>query len=803
VAAAGDPPLTSYRVVDLSTGIAGGYCTKVLADGGAEVVKLESPGGDPLRRWSPTSQEAVEADSAIFQFLACSKSSVLIDVEVPEDLALAHRLVSGADAVVWSSGADPLARILRPPSLRRLAPGATVVAISPFGLEGPWAELPATEATLQAWSGGPGQRGAPQHPPVMAGGSMGEWTSGIFAAVALLASRYRTLVTGVGELVDVSKLESLAITQAAFHPTFHSMLGRPWRETRWMNIPDIHRTNDGWVGFMVVTGQQWLDFAVMVEHPEWADDEQLMLLKNRIANREWLLAEIDGWMSRRSTAEVVELASLLRIPVAVVGNGATVPTMDHFVDRDFFVRNPRDGFVQPDVPYTLSGGASRREVGAPPRLGEHTDRYRREAPRTPEPPSSPDDQPERLPFAGLRVADFTAFFAGPFIGNVLGMLGADVIHVEAARRPDGLRNVSARSLQEDQWWEWAPLFAGTNTDKRGLTLDLQTDRGRELARALIGVCDVVVENYSPRVMENWGLDYETISALNPRAIMLRAPAFGLTGPWRDRVGFAQTMEQLTGLAWITGHPDDLPQVPNGPCDPIASAHALVALLLALEHRRKTGAGMLVEVAMVGGALNTAAEQIVDHSAYGRLMERMGNRSLHAAPQNFYRARHDRWVAISITSDQQWETLVDGLGRPEWADDPGLKSAEGRHAAADQIDERLAVWCSSRTADDVVELLWPAGVPVAAVIMPHEQTGLPQLQAREFFSTLDHAVTGRTVYSGFPAHFSSSPPATLPRRPPPTLGQDNHSILSSLLGLSDDEIEDLTAEGVIGTRPPSP
>jgi crotonobetainyl-CoA:carnitine CoA-transferase CaiB-like acyl-CoA transferase len=411
-----------------------------------------------------------------------------------------------------------------------------------------------------------------------------------------------------------------------------------------------------------------------------------------------------------------------------------------------------------------------------------------------------------LPFEGLRVADFTAFWAGPIVGHVLAMLGADVIHVESAARPDGMRFQSARPLGEDQWWEWAPLFNGANTGKRGLTLDLQQPRGRELARQLIARCDVMVENYSPRVLDQWGLGYEELRALRPDLILVRMPAFGLTGPWRDRTGYAQTMEQVSGMAWLTGYPDQEPQVPNGPCDPIAGSHATIALLLALEHRRRTGQGMLVEAPMVAGALQIAAEQVIEHSAYGALLQRQGNRGPAAAPQNLYlcsdldaQGRRDRWVAIAVASDAHWEALRRALGDPPWARDPALGTVAGRRVAHEALDRELAGWCAEHGSDQIVERLASAGVPAAKVMMPHEQDELPPLQARGFFEIVEHPVTGANPHGGYPVRFSAGP-RRLHRRPAPRLGEHNREILSGLLGLSDAEIDELERAGVIGTRP---
>jgi crotonobetainyl-CoA:carnitine CoA-transferase CaiB-like acyl-CoA transferase len=794
------------RVVDLSEGIAGGYATKMLADAGAEVIKVETGSGDFLRAWSAGGAVPPGEDGALFQFLAGSKRSVLLDEHLDGDRELLRSLVAAADAVVWTPdgplGADPE---FGPTRLAELAPSVPIVAITPYGLTGPWADRVCSDATLQAMSGGPAMRGDRSRPPVLAGGRIGDWLAGMFAAFGLLAARVRARETGVGEVVDVSTLEALTLTMTPYSLTFNELAGRPWRSVRMQNLPDIHRTADGYVGFMVVTGQQWLDFAAMIEHPEWGDDPSLGLMLNRSARCDELLPEIDRWTSSRTTAEIVELASLMRIPVAEVGDGQAIPEMDQFVERNFYLRDPGGGFLRPDVPYRLGGGARRRAPEAAPKLGEHTSLLR-ERRATPTPSPEAAATATTLPFEGLRVTDFTAFWAGPIVGHCLAMLGADVIHVESIQRPDGMRYNSVRKLSEEQWWEWAPLFQAPNTNKRDLTLDMSSAEGLELARKLIAESDVVVENYSPRVMESWGLDERSLLELNPELIVVRMPAFGLTGPWRDRVGFAQTMEQISGLAFLTGYPDGHPLTPNGPCDPIAGMHAAIALLLALEHRAATGLGMQLESIMVGGALNVAAEQVIEFSAYGRLLQRDGNRSPWAAPQGAYlcadqdaAGERDTWVVIAVESDEQWAALVAALDSPDWATRDGLDTAEGRRAAHDELDEHLSAWCADRPADGVVEALWPAGVPAGRVLFAHEHTGLEQFAHRGFIETVEHPVTGASRHVGFPVRFGNGP-ERVHRRPTPTLGQHNEEILRELIGVSAEEYEKLEGAGVVGTRP---
>ncbi len=264
------------------------------------------------------------------------------------------------------------------------------------------------------------------------------------------------------------------------------------------------------------------------------------------------------------------------------------------------------------------------------------------------------------------------------------MLGADVIHVESTRKPDGTRLIAGIPVTEDRWWEKSPIFSALNTNKKGITLDLQTDAGRDILRRLIATSDVIVENFTPRVLDQIGLDFEAVQAIRSDAILLRMPGFGLDGPWRDNPAFAYVIEAASGVSWLTGYPDRNPYEPYSIGDPNAGIHAANALLLALEHRRTTGQGVMIEAAMVDAALNIAAEQVIEYSAYGALLQRAGNRGPAAAPQNVYRTaevdefgRLDSWVAIAVADDEQWAGLCAALGGPDWALDPS--SVDGRGA----------------------------------------------------------------------------------------------------------------------------
>jgi crotonobetainyl-CoA:carnitine CoA-transferase CaiB-like acyl-CoA transferase len=797
-------PLHGYTVVELSTGIAGGYCTKLLADGGAQVIKVESPQGDPLRGWSASGAHIErDSDGALFGFLAGSKHSVVADPDIDGAADFVNDLLATADAVVWSRGSSVAERDgFIPAALRRSHSHLTVTSITPFGLEGPWCDRPATEFTLQAWSGGIVGlgRGSPDRAPVFVGGQVGDYLAGAYASAATLAARSRQIDSGAGELLDLSMLEAQILGLTYFPVTFFQMLGRPWRDARKLTVPGIARAKDGLVDVGCGTAQQWFDLCAMTGHQDWIDEESPLSI-TELANEK--ADEIYSWFESHTVEEIRDLATAFRIPNAPVANGANITELDQFQHRRSFVANPRDGFRQPDHPYRMRPGLLRSPQPAP-RLGEHTAHYRRAASPVAKRPS-PNGAAGRLPFNGLRVLDMTTFWAGPSCTHFLAMLGAEVIHVESTRKPDGTRLIAGVPVTEDRWWEKSPIFSALNTNKKGLTLDLQTAAGRDLLRRFITTSDVVVENFTPRVLDQVGLDFPAVQALRPDAILLRMPGFGLDGPWRDNPAFAYVIEAASGVSWLTGYPDRNPYEPYSIGDPNAGVHAINALLLALEHRRRTGQGVSIEAAMIDAALNIAAEQVIEYSAYGALLQRAGNRGPTAAPQNLYRTadvdefgRRDSWVAVAVADDEQWAGLCRALGGPQWALDPTLSNAAGRQERHDLIDEHLGAWCQDRSGDDIVSCLWDAGVPVAKVLQPYRQTDISQLRFRGFFEDVSHPVNDSVPHSTVPVRFSAGPDR-FHLHPAPLLGQHNHELLTEL-GLDEHQIAELEADGVIGRAP---
>jgi crotonobetainyl-CoA:carnitine CoA-transferase CaiB-like acyl-CoA transferase len=806
-------PLGGLRVVELGTGIAAGYAGKLFVDAGARVVKVEPAGGDPLRHWSATGADTTRAPGPLFAHLAAGKHS---ERGAPGDRRT-DRLLAVADLVIDTGGLDPEA-------LRADRPEIVVVSITPFGRTGPLADRPATDFTVQAECGSIAGRGVPERPPVQAGGRTSEWAAGLYGAVAGLAAVFGVRGGADGTVIDASWMEAMTLCTNLFSDPMWSIMRSlmgidPPGDPRSVETPSIYPTADGWIGFNTNGPQHAEAFLRLIERDDLIESGYVNA-STRVGNRHEFDGWVRDWTTRLDTAEILTRAAALRVPTARVNDAATVLQEEQLVAREFFVPSA-DGRLRVPRPHYRIDGLRPPLPGPVPELGasiggDDTGDTPFDGERVPAPPivaPAGTTPGATRPLEGLKVLDITSWWAGPSNTQLLAALGAEVVHVESIAHPDPMRYAAAVAfLDRDRWWELSSFYICINTNKRGITLDLGTPQGVALAERLIGWADVVVENYTPRVMPKFGLGWERVHELNPRAVMVRQPAFGLDGPWAERLGFAQNMEQMCGMAFLTGHADQEPLVPRGPCDPLGGAHAAFATLVALAQRSLTDEGSLVEVALIEGALNVTAEPVVEHTATGRIMGRDGNRSAHAAPQGLYACAADgvgeddegegvgreRWLAVSVATDEQWQSLTRVLGAAVLAADPELAERAGRHRDHDRIDEVIASWAADRTVGAAVEELLGAGVPAAALSDPRTIHRHPQHLARGYFEDTPHTVLGSLPVFGMPFRISGRDRWN--DRAAPVMGEHNHEVLGGLLGLSDTELAELAAAGVIGDRP---
>jgi crotonobetainyl-CoA:carnitine CoA-transferase CaiB-like acyl-CoA transferase len=815
--------LDGVRIVDLSHGIAGGYAAKLLTDAGAEVVSIEPLDGDPLRERGATSASFDAAgDGLLYRYLRTNQRSIALDLESDAGRRALLGLYAECDAVLDARAVGWLdERGVGEHALGEINPRASWLSLTSFGSASAWAARPANDFTLQAWCGSTSSRGRAGLPPLTCGGEIVEWLSGTYAALGIVAALRAARRDGLGARVDLSKLEAITPTltnAGSVWGHFSQVFALPASE----DVPSIEPTADGWIGFCIFTAQQWKDFSLLVEHPEWADDPMLAHMATRHARADEIRTAVRAYTRLHTTEELLERSEWLRVPAAPIGNGALLPHIDHLALRGVFVRNPRGGFLQPRIPYA-STAWPRPDFRAAPTLAEAASagaratseagapspwRTRAASPATPRTPLADAVRPR--PLEGLRILDLTAFWAGPYATFVLGCLGADVIHVESIQRPDGMRFGTQRSPSTESWWEFGPTFHSANTGKRSLTLDLTRPRGLELLLELAKQADVVIENFSPRVLDNFGLDFAKLSAANPRIVLVRMPAFGLDGPWRNRVGFAQTMEQMSGIAWLTAYPESAgekagPLTPRACADPLAGLHAAYAALLGLAHRDAKDEGCMIESAMVETLLSIAAEGVLEHDATGTLLTGDGNRSIYAAPQGLYACAdldsigQPSWLALSVESDAQWSQLVALIGRSDWRSDPELATLAGRRRAHDRIDAGLTSWLSDQPCEQAVARLLAAGIACAPVTASRLGTALEPIRKSDFVQEVDHPLAGRVPIPTQPLRFRNTGERSFPRAAP-LLGEHNVEILRELAGLGDSEIETLRGEGIIGERP---
>ena len=400
-----------------------------------------------------------------------------------------------------------------------------------------------------------------------------------------------------------------------------------------------------------------------------------------------------------------------------------------------------------------------------------------------------------LPFEGVKVADFSWVWVGPTTTKYLADHGADVVRVESLSRPDIVRFIGP-------FKDRAPGpnrshgYNDFNTSKLGLTLNLKTPEGVEIAKRLIAWADVYIESFTPGTVASLGLSYDIVRTLNPSVIMVSTCLMGQTGPAAPFSGYGFHAGSVAGFYEVTGWPD-LP--PDGPwtayTDVVAPRILAATVMAALDHRRRTGQGQFIDAGQLEMSLQFLAPEIIDFNLSGRLVTRNGNRSETAAPQGAYPcAGEDQWCAIAVENDEQWAKLRQAMGDPDWARNSRFDTAAGRLCHQDEIDRHIADWTAGYAPQEVMRLLQLQSVPAGVVQRSSDLMKDPQLIHRRLFRELEHPEVGRVPYTGH--MFNIRGYDSGPRFAPPVLGQHNEQILTEILGMTDDEISEAVIAGAL-------
>ena len=768
--------LQGIRVVDLAAAPAQ-MTGRILADLGAELVKVEPPGGDAAR-----------AETVRFAAWNAGKTSVVLDAEDPK---LAE-LLRGADVVIstpgWVEGPSP------DPGL---APAAVWVSITPFGLDGPRAGWRATDLGIMAASGNMYATGDGDRPPVRCTQPSGYAHLGAEAAMAALTA----LASGRPQRVDVAAQEAVMAADMCAPATFVRTGARGAR--RGANIGrsrEIWPCRDGFVSFGLrggkarvpslqtitrlvadagvatpaLTERDWTSFSHVT-----ATDHELAAIQEPIA----------AYFASRTMAELYEVACETNLMLAPANTPPQIYDSAQLAAREMF--GPLGDHDRFPLRFVLARGAegaavpatARGTAPAEPGAG-HLPRWDE---RRPAVPSSGGDA--RPAWAGTKILELGSGAAGPIATRYFAEHGATVIRIESPSRPDFLR-VYALGPDNPHGLEGSTLFDGLNPGKLSVTLNLKHPDGVALARRLVAWSDAVAENFAPKAMRGFGLDYDSLVADKPDLVMVSACLNGQTGPHRDYPGFGGQGAALSGYNALTGWPDREPVGPFGTItDSLSPRFVATALAAGLLYRRRTGRGIYLDVSQVEAAVYTLSPWLLEYSETGVVAERDGNRSPRAVPHGAFPCLgDDRWVAVAVWDDKEWARLAGLVG----VDDSSLSTLSARLARVDEVEAAVAAWTSSRRVDDIVDTLQGMGIEAVPVQDFGDAVADPQLAARGHFVTLTHPAMGEGIYERNGFRLSDAPSGY--GRTGPTLGQDNDHVLRDILGLSATEIDKLHADG---------
>ena len=802
------PHKARYTVLDVSQDVAGSFCTKILAELGMEVIKVEPLEGDSLRRVGPFKDGVPHLEtSAQFLYLNTSKKSVTLDLLSRRGGQLFDKLITQSDVLLHSFPADDsVALKLRYERLSQLQPRIVVISLSPFGRSGPYAHYKAVDLTLYALSGHMYLTGQEDREPLMPYGNQPQYQQGLNACVATLAALFCREMTGIGQEVEVTAMETGASTleNAIGLYTFRNVIRSRCGNRYFGGSPIInyYQCRDGWAGLFPV-GRSLEDLSLLIEHPELAS--MLETGRDVEATFQQLYSLASSWCLDHSREEIFQRAQELRIPCGIgysIGellNDPQLVSRSHFAEVD---HRYAGRLHYPGLPIKSKDLQPERDRA--PYLGEHheeifgrmRDRITDHRSRATSEDGAAD---EKLTLQNIRVVDLTRAWAGPYATSLLADMGAEVIKIESNVYPDVFRGqISEVDSSSSHPEETSPWFHTINRNKLSLSLDLNKPEGKQTFKELVAISDIVLENFSTRVMPNLGLSYQELQQVRPDLVMISMPAFGNSGPYKDFVGYGEPMELMGGLAMLTGYEGESTPIRMGVAysDCLASYHAVIAVLWGLLQRNTVGRGRYVDVSHFEAVVRTIGEAVLAYSMNGEQPGFRGNRSRSMVPNGCYPcAGGDKWLTIAVQSDSEWQALCQSMGQPMLSEDPRFATRAARKDHEKELDELISQWTRSMEHIEAMHHLQQAGVTAGAVLSPEELVRDPHLADRGFFEEEDHPFTGKHLIPGMSFKFSRTQGRV--SRPTPLFAQHSEHVLHDLLGKSATETSRLKSEKIAG------
>lgn len=780
--------LTGFRIVEVAERVAGEYCGKLLADLGADVIKVERPGwGSPTRAMAPLigGDDGPER-SALFAYLNTSKRSVEFDT------AATHDLIATADAVIDDHSATWAAEHgLTAAEVARRHPHVVFCAVTPFGRTAPTAldnALGLNVFHASGWGYHTPSHADPDRPPLKGPGRfLTDYEGALDAALCVMSALFDRMHTGRGEYIDVS-VQAVMVSRA------DCILGRfITGEIAPQNRRDDYdqagpatffASSDGFVYLYMTNRAHWLGLKTLMGTPAWLDEFEDDWLEFGVTPQK--VADFRRgfayWMRDRPGEDTAESAQGLGVPLVPVNGAAELLRSPQYRHREFFcdVTHPALGTsAYPTVGYRLSATPARIARPAPG-LGQHTDEVLAELSRPHTPPAvrnpqlkTPNDS-RGGPLQGVRVVELTKVWAGPYAGKLLAFLGAEVIKVECSATPEEMRAYGGTDINH------APYFLSINPEILSVDLDIKTPRGRDALLALISHSDIVLNNLRPGAMERQDLGYRDLTALKPDIISVSVKMWGNDGPLGHQTGYAPCFAALAGLASLVGYPGGPPlgaSMRYG--DSTVGAAAAMSAVAALLHRERTGQGQFVDVSAVEVLSSMVGDCLFEQNLTGMLLGPDGNRHPDMAPHGSYPCAGGDWIAVAVADDDDWHRMCGALGAGALA--ARYPTVDARQSNAAALDAELSALTRHHDAADLARRLRSVGVPAAKSATATDVIGDEMLWGRGTYRFVSDRLEGQRPVLG-PSWLMTRPARI--ERGAPILGEHNDYVLGDILGRTD-------------------
>lgn len=796
-----DRLLAGVRVLDLSGG-GSDTVSRLLADLGADVVKVEPPGGSPARGDRPTLAGA----SIPFAVHNANKRSVVLDSRDDADRRRFFELVEGADIVVDAAG-QAVAFGASGPELADRYPHLVVLSISDFGARGPRSSWRATDPVLFAMSGALSRSGPTIGTPVLPPDGIASATAAVQACWAALVAYYDRLRCGTGDYIDFSRFDAVVM---ALDPAFgaHGQATAGQRASAWRGRPKnqdpypICPCRDGYVRLCVMAPRQWHGLRRWLGEPAEFQDPEYDTLGARFAAWPQISVLVDALFADKTMKQLVAEGQAHGVPISAVLTPSRILASEHFQAVGAITHAELVPGVHIDVPtgyFVVDDERSGFRTPAPA-AGADEPRWLAD-PVT----ATPSGRAGEYPFTRLTILDLGVIVAGGELSRLFGDLGAQVIKVESAKYPDGLRQSRVGAVMSES-------FAWTHRNHLALGLDLRSEPGKQIFRRLVAEADAVFANFKPGTLTSLGFSFDTLREINPRIVLAGSSAFGNRGPWSRRLGYGPLVRATTGVTslWTSEEASEEARAAGARHafydattifpDHIVGRVTAIGALAALIRRDRTGEPAHVHISQAEVVVNQLDTLFVTQAALGAgVGEICDDTSVHAV---YPCAGDDEWCVISIRSDSEWRCIAAIFEQPRLADDPRFATGEARMAHRAELVALVSAWTRLRSPGQAAEALQAAGIPAGPMNRPPDVLEDPQLIERKLLSNMVHPLVERPLPAETgPAPFHHIPPA--PQRPAPLPGQDTRELCRKLLGMSTEEIDRLIADEVLFGAASSP